>query len=388
MEFIFGIGGRKLNYVVTSDDILLQEKTEFRVYVGSWSINTNLFVGNLVDKTDTDLYEINNGYIVFKTLDRVNQRAMIVYNNMFLAYDFTLEHMDHSLSFALTDVYNDGRQQVKIVPAQLDLWLNGHPLIDNVDWFFKDKRFYIHNKEFLVNGAQKITVRAHQFHSDMNVPKTETELGFVNGGVIGDGPRYNVRLDRTTRCVVYGKLMDTKDWTEAELKGPYDLNNVLNGRPYMIKHSYTPVMYARPYDMHPLYDEARELDQRVSDYLTANIVKPAATVTQNLQDKYRLFSPFLNAIVNNILNNVILLPALETGKMYSNQTVQDLCAPFKSWLDVDPAQLGFDLRYFAIFPYANTGPLTVTAAQLMFIRQANDLFLNSSARIESHFEVS
>ncbi|EBV8434047.1 hypothetical protein AVA65_07340 [Salmonella enterica subsp. enterica serovar Minnesota] len=388
VEFIMGQGGRQLNYVVTNRDTQLIPNVEFRVYVGRWNIINNVFYGDLTDATGTDLYEVVNGYIVFKKLDVVNQRAMVVFGDKFLAYDFELEHMDHSLSFALTEIYDDGRLPVKLVLAQLDLWLNNHPLIDNVDWFFDEGRFFIHNKEFLVDGPQKIEVRAHSFHADIKKPKTETELGFVEGGVIGNIPRYNIREDRTTRCVINGRLFYTPDVPSAELVGASDLDDPLNGRPYMVKHSYTPVKFAEPYDNHPLYAEGRDLDKRIVDYLTKYCPKPQAQVMANLQDKYRLFSPFLNQLVNNVLNKVIVLPDLEDGKVFSNQTIQELAAPYTWWLKYDPAALGFDQRYFAIMPYANVDLLTVSNKELLFIRQANDLFLKSACKIESHFEVS
>lgn len=388
VEFIMGNGGRTLNYVVTNRDTPLIENVEFRVLVGRWNIINNEFFGELKDVTGTDLYEVSNGYVVFKKLDVVNQRAMIVFADQFLAYEFELQHMDHSLSFDLTEIYDDGRLPVKVVLAQLDLWLNNRPLIDNVDWFFDDGHFFIHNKEFLVEGPQKITVRAHGFHADLKKPKTETELGFVEGGVIGNIPRYNIREDRTTRCVIYGRLFHQADVPSAELLPASNLDDSLNGRPYMVKHAYTPVKFAEPYDNHPLYDEGRDLDKRIVDYLTKYCPKPQPQVMANLQDKYRLFSPFLNQLVNGVLNKVIVLPDLENGKIFSNQTIQELATPFLSWLKYDPAALGFDQRYFAIMPYANVTTLTVTAKELLFIRQANDLFLKSACKIESHFEVS
>lgn len=388
VEFVPGTVSRRFNYQITNQSVPLIENVEVQVYVGRWNIINNKFSGDLTCVTGTDVYEIVDGVIQFKKLDTVNQRALVMFNDVFLGYQFSLEHIDHSVNFSLTDVYDDGRLPTNFIPAQVDLWMNGHPLIDNVDWFFDQGKFYVHNKEFLKDGAQNLVVRAHGFHADLKNPKVETELGFVEGGVIGNTSRYNVRDDRATRCVINGRLFLTKEVPDAERQPAADLFDELNGRPYMVKHTYTPVKYAEVYNNHPLYDEARDLDQRVSDYLTRFCPKPIAQVQPNLQDKYRLYSPFLNQIVNGLLNHVIVLPTLEAGKVFSDQVVYDLCAPFKGWLDYDPAQRKFDPRYFAIAPYANFGPLTVTAQQLLFIRQANDLFLDSMSIIESYFEVS
>ncbi|WP_228493071.1 DUF7193 family protein, partial [Pseudomonas aeruginosa] len=85
---------------------------------------------------------------------------------------------------------------VPLIPAQIDIWMNGHPLIDNVDWIFDNGYCYIINKQFIQPGAQQFVVRCHDLWEDKERPKVETELGFVDGGVIGRFKRYNLREDR------------------------------------------------------------------------------------------------------------------------------------------------------------------------------------------------
>lgn len=412
VEFTFGQASRIVDTVVTNENIPLDKNLSYRVYTSSYSVVSGELVGKLTDVTGKkDIYIIENNLLIWKGLDPVNQRGVIFSNKHSLAYTFQLEHIDHSLAFALTEIYEDGGLIFPHSFAQVDLWLNGHPLIDNVDWIFEDQYCYINNKEFLIDGPQTITVRAHGFHGSEISPNRDTELGFLDGGVIGRFDRYNLRADRTTRTVINGSLYLTDEVPRAERSVPDDQWNQLNGRPYMVKHVYAPLVEVVDFDNYPGYSRSRELDKRVSDYLTEYLPKPliptdeiswegssssqptgsGVPVIANLQDKYRLYSPFMNVVVNGILNGLIEIPELnkegeETA--FSDQDIEEAVSKYKWWLNFDPVILNYDRRYFAIMPYANFGKLTVTSKALMFIKQVNTNYLQSVCVIEGHFTVN
>lgn len=405
VEFVMGKTGRRLDYRITKDNLTVDPEYDFRVYKQAWSVDLQQLVGPIIDVTgDNEVYTFTNGVINWTGLDKVNYRGIVLFNSASLGYTFQLDHIDHSLSFALTEIYEDGGKIFPISFAQVDVWMNRHPLVDHVDWIFKEGRCYIINKEFIVEGAQEITVRAHGFHSDMESPKFETELGFVEGGVIGRFNRYNLRSDRVTRTVINGALYLTDEVPRAEREVPDDLWDHLNGKPYMVKHVYCPIKFVEPYANYPLYARSRETDQRVSDYLTMWLPKPnsnaeeidpvrppgtGVAVIPNLQDKYRLFSPLMSVIVNGLINGLIPLPPRASNEeLFTEQSIRDTIQPYLWWLKVDPIPLGFDRRYFAIMPFANVGKLTVTANELLFINQVNDSYLESVCVIEGHFQVN
>lgn len=410
VEFTLGQAGRTLDWVVTKDDTLVDEEYNYRVYTSAWNVILGELAGPLTDVTGDDtIYIIEDGKVVWTGLDKVNQRGLILSNKKALGYTFELEHIDHSLAFAVTHIYEQGGLVFPVSFAQVDIWLNGHPLIDKVDWIFDDEYCYIHNKEFIVDGPQTITVRAHGFHTDMDAPNSDTELGFVDAGVIGRFDRYNLRADRVTRTVINGALYLTDEVPRAERDVPDDQTDPLNGKPYMVKHVYCPIRYVEGYDNYPLFERSREVDQRVSDYMTKWLPKPrnnaeeihweandpqrpqgtGVPVIANLQDKYRVFSQFMNVVVNGVLNGLIRLPTLEEGAtVYTNQSIEEVVRSYKWWLKYDPVILDFDRRYFAIMPYANFGMLTVTAQEFLFFKQVNDLYLKSVCAIEGHFEVN
>jgi hypothetical protein len=177
----------------------------------------------------------------------------------------------------------------------------------------------------------------------------------------------------------------------------------------MVKHVWCPIRFVEDHNQLPYRQRSRDVDQRVSDYLTLWLEKPrnnaeeihwesgdplrpngsGVAVIANLQDKYRLYSPFMNVVVNGVLNGLIRLPNKTSGETYySDQDVQDAVRPYLWWLRYDPIVLNYDRRYFAITPFANFGKLTVTDKQLIFFKQVNDLYLSSVTVIEGYFEVT
>jgi hypothetical protein len=408
VEFTMGEYSRKLDTTVTNQNLPLEADWDYQVYTCAWSIVLGELVGEWTNVTDdSTMYVITDGVLTWKGLDKVNKRGIIISNKKILAYQFQLNHLDRSLAFALTEIYEDGGLLAPVTFAQVDIWLNGHPLIDKVDWIYDDQYCYINNKEFLVDGPQTITVRAHGLGKDVVEPNTDTELGYVDGGVIGRFNRYNLRGDRVTRTVINGALYLTDEVPRAERSIPDGQWSALNGRPYMVKHQYCPVKYVDPVHSYPYRARSREVDQRVSDYMTLWLPKPRTAAEEitwesaslpagsnlpavpNLQDKYRLYSPFLNVVVNGVLNNLIPLPAMGSGETaYSMQDVKDAVAPYIWWLKYDPVIRKYDRRYFAITPFANYGKLTVSDKELIFFKQVNDLYLESVCVIEGYFEVN
>lgn len=389
MEFTYGKPARDIHYDITNKSITLPNNGEIRVYRSAYSVSNGEIVGNLTDVTGTDFYHIEGNVLVWDKLDTVNQRGIVVYNDQFLCHQFELDHYDHSLCFSLDDVYTNVLGNLPLNFAQIDVWLNGYPLMDEIDWLFRDRRIFINNRQWILeDGPQTITIRCYGQWEDTTKPKLEAEMGYVEGGVIGNQDTYHIREDRAVRIIVGGQLMLLSELKTAELNPPDDYDNPLNGLPYIVKHTYTPVACAKDYDWHYLYSRSRETDQRVVDYLTQWCPKTPISVDYNMPEKWLLYSPFMNVVANGIVNGVITVPTKgEDVEWFSDQTVSELVEVYKWWLPYDPIILGYDLRYFGILPYANVETLNVTSDEFTFLRQVNKLYLKDVLSIEGYFKV-
>lgn len=437
VEWVLGRATTWLDYAISQKDVRIKMGYGFRVYKAGWAIDPNWeppidivpnemkistngsdpyppnggeirvlefdevplppdpdlpegghVVGPWVDITDTNQYRIENGYIVWN-FDTVNNIGLVVFDSAHLYNEFELTHLDNSLTFAITHMWPIGGVMLPMEPGQIDIWMNRHPLIENVDYILDFPNVYIINKMWMVDGPQFFQYRATGLSRNGLV--NTSELGFVADGVIGYNGRYNLRIDRPTKTIIGGRLYltPTVDWAEDIHHG----NNLvgLNGWPYEVKHIYSANKYVDWYNTYWGYDKAIELDRRISGYLTeqATYKKEYPTEVVYMEaDKYRLYSPFLSKIVNELVLGFLDAPTPSGLEVpYSNQLVDQLTRDYQWMLSFDPIVLGMDLRFFTVHPYNNWDVVTVTPDQLTFISVINDLFLQGKVKIEGHFEV-
>lgn len=437
VEWALGQASSWLDYIVSKTDVKLRDGYGFRVYKAQWAIDpdydpsdiianeikistdgTNPYgdngrelkvyqtdettddsgsdlppggypVGDWIDITgDATQYDIVDGYIVWK-FDTVNWVGMVVFDTVHLYNEFDLTHIDNSLSFGITFKWSIGGVQLPLEPGQIDIWMNKHPLIENVDYIMDFPNVYIINKMWLQEGSQFIQYRGTGL-SKNGLVRT-SELGIVADGVIGYNGRYNLRIDRPTKTIINGRLYLTQTVDQAEDIHHGDNLKALNGMPYEVKHIYSANKYVDKYDAYWGYNEAQALDQTIGDYLTANVrYKSVAPLNPIYMagDKYTLFSPFLSMVVNELILGFMTAPT-PSGKdvPYSPQVVDGVIKDYEWMLKYDPIILGFDLQFFTVHPYSNLTRPTVTPNQLTFIKMVNELYLKGKVAIEGHFEV-
>lgn len=439
VEWALGKATTYLDYVISKNDVKLREGYGFRVYRASWAIDPDYKneqtvsqetsvtkststssstsgseiavdtltttaitdtddevmpeggypVGDWVDITDTTDYEIVNGYVVFK-FDTINNVGLVVSDYAHLYNQFDLTHIDNSMTFQITHKWTIGGLSLPIEPAQIDIWMNKHPLIENIDYVLDFPNVYIINKMWMVGETNHFEYRGTGLSKNGLV--NTSELGFVSDGVIGQNGRYNVRGNRPTKTIVGGRLYITGslDWDEDINHG----NNLfqMNGWPYEVKHIYTPIKYTEEYNTYWGYDETLERDKRVADYLTEYVdYKPSGPVATPYLDKdrYRLFSPFLSQIVNEVKLGFLVIPDPASGDVpYTTQQIKDLTQDYQWMLKFDPVYLEMDMRYFTVQPYSNWNKVSLTPNQLTFVNMVNSLFLKDIIKIEGHFEVT
>lgn len=436
VEWALGRATTWLDYIISKKDVKLKEGFGFRLYKAQWAIDPDynpddlpneIMVstdgtapygekgrelkiyketentdegandlppggkpyGDWIDITDDKTqYEIVNGYVVWK-FDTVNWVGMVVFDSAHLYNEFSLSHIDNSLSFGITHKWKVGGIQLPLQPGQIDIWLNKHPLIENVDYILDFPNVYLINKMWLVEGEQFIQYRGTGL-SRNGLVRT-SELGIVADGVVGYNGRYNLRIDRPTKTILNGRLFltPTVDWAEDIHHG--ENLKQFNGRPYEVKHIYLANKYVDKYDAYWGYQAARDLDETVSKYLTEYVEykpKQPKNMIYMADDKYTLFSPFLSMVVNELVLGFMTAPT-PSGKTvpYSPQTVEELIKDYEWLLKYDPVIIGFDWQFFIVHPYSNYTRPVVTPDQLTFIKTVNELYLQGKVAIEGHFEV-
>lgn len=346
--------------------------------------------GKWVDITDSNEYQVINGVIKWK-FDTNNHVGLVIFDTIHLYNEFDLTHVDNSIYFGITHQWEIGGVLATMEPGQLDVWCNGHPLIENVDYKVEYPYVYIISKMWLdQSGTNKFAYRGRGLSAGGLIPSSE--LGFVMDGVIGYNGRYNLRIDRPTKTIINGRLWITSAIDQAEDIHHGTNTAVLNGFPYEVKHIYCDNKYVEQCDLHWGFNESRELDKKVSDYLAEHVkYKPKVPVKYPYlqEDRYRLFSPFLSQIVNELILGFLPTPApSDTPIKYPDSVIDNLTRPYQWLLKFDPIKLNMDLRFFSVHPYSNLTRPTVTPNQLTIISRVNDLYLDGKLKIEGFFEVS
>lgn len=349
-----------------------------------------MIVGDWIDITDTDEYEIVDEHIVLR-FDTINYVGLVVTDYHHLYNEFDQTHLDNSLTFAITHQWPIGGVLLPMEPGQIDVWMNDHPLIENVDYYLDFPNVYITNKMWLKEGGVQ-NFKYRGIGLSKNGLVNTSELGVVADGVIGFNGRYNLRIDRPTKTIIGGRLHLTQIIDSAE--DIHHGRNVgkYNGWPYEVKHIYSANKYVDWYDTYWGYDDARALDKKISDYLTEVVKykpKQPVDVVYMEQDKYRLYSPFLSKIINELILGFMDAPEVSGNEVpYPPSVVDNLTREYQWLLKYDPIVNDIDLRFFTVQPYNNLETLTVTPDQLTFITQINNLFLKGKIQIEGHFEVN
>lgn len=438
VEYALGKGSSSLDAVLTKSDVKVDPDYGFRVYRVPWKIGDsgneddiskfwksewsiskdgqplrqkNTFVsipgnpdiplqpdiprpwdggeiaGDWEDITDTDLYTLNKetGYLSWN-FSMVNYVGMVVSDKDHLYNEVNVSHLDNSISFSLTHIWEIGGILLPIRPAQLDIWLEGQSLIENVDYKFDFPTVYIISKQLLKEGnSHNFKIRAIGMIPEG--PLNRSELGFITNGCIGLNGRYNVRINRPTKTICNGRMFLTQsvDWAENKNHGSNMIE--LEGKPYAVKHTLCINRYVKPYETLWGMDEDKQLDEKISAYLTENVSyknnTPKPIAYQG--DKYILFSPFLSQLYNEM--NLGFLPIKED--VITEQYVFELTKQIQWLLKYEPSdeKLNLDPLYFVVHPTANIGYQPITPKQLTVLTIANDLFLKGKVTIRGHFEV-
>lgn len=90
-----------------------------------------------------------------------------------------------------------------IPPRRLDVWLNGHPLIEGLDYHVNWPEVVVVNKQYLTSDEnQLIDIRGQGFCAADLKPEPPREFGFVEHGYLSKDRQYNVRDDKVLSVVL------------------------------------------------------------------------------------------------------------------------------------------------------------------------------------------
>ena len=315
-------------------------------------------------------------------------------DRVFLSVHLDLTPLKGYLEFTIAGLDITGSveeiRDLEFPTGKLDIFLNGHPLIENLDYYVQWPQVVICNKEYLLPEAetQRVTVRCPNF-PDSNIQRLPpAEYGFVTHGYLSRNARFDVRDDRVLRYVIEGRLWDRKDLVFSEDNAQVTVAGVRNGAPYCIDEILVPLDELVDNDTHVFRAAARETDLHVSDYLTLYYPEVEIPGPSIIPTRYTVLSPFVSRI-HDLLQSGFLYPPEIKGQ-YSDEDIRNWVEEWEFLLDFDPLLNPIkpvDDRYVHVQPHQFFTETELDIYQYTFLERVIALYFQGRIDLSSHVHI-
>lgn len=384
VEVLVGRGQKKMTTTFGPASSSLIPDYNYRFYLSP--VIRGVATEEWQDVTGGTQYSVQNNVVTW-FIDQTKWYPQVKGDYDFLAYDLELQYEDEILQFTITA--EETQYGVTVVRplslpvGKLDLWLNGHPLIENLDYYVDWPRVVIVNKQHLVEGQlQKITVRGTGFCNPDLSRETPAEVGFVRNGLLSRNNRFNLRDDKVMRFVVEGALLRKEDLLFSEDDNGLRVAGVRNGAPYVLDDIIVPLRGLTNSDTYTLRARSKEVDAMIEDYLTLKVPEPDISDLNYLERLYNVYSPFCSKLIHDLQNG--FLSGGEIEGHYSEYTIRQWLQPYEWLLEYDPVRRGVDQNYVSIHPHNRYVVLELNIYQYTFMERVIKLYLADKVDL-THF---
>lgn len=386
IEALAGIGSEEISIHTTNTPFSIEYNTAYRFYL------TETESGEIIhpwrDNTSDPRIQVDKeNMLVTYGFKNVGEAGVIIGDDKFLAYELDLDLRDGLMDFSLRYGQNNSFV-LPIPPGKIDLWLNGHALVEDIDYFVDFPNIVVVSKTYIDDekSKQTITVRCTGFpFTEEGVLKRikPRETGFIQYGKVSVNEHFDLHDDRLLRCVVDGGVFDPSVITFDE-EGSAEVSRFADdGKPYSIETPYISLQSTLGVDIYEQQVKDHELSLRISDYLTKFLPKERYVKPPVIVDLYPLYSPFISAIALDLKYNRLKSPPVRTKALEIDKIIEK----YKKYLPMDPAVRGFDPKFCGVHAHAFKEYIELTARDLAFLEKVNDIYLKSQIDISRFFRV-
>lgn len=377
IDGVLGSPTNSLDMVFGQNSTILNPYLTYRMYKTNIVSGTPNFNG-WEDVTNTNNYIIdNNTNTLTWAIDTGVWYTCVKSDLKTLCYDFLQSQNDHLIDFTIANVETHfGTTLTKaldIPPANLDIWLNGKYLIENLDYFVHWPKVVVCNKEFLIDGQdQNFIIRCTGFCMNNMQIEPPDEFGFVINGVLSRDSVFDIRDDKVILIAIEGAMRSREHLIFTEDMPTVKVPDVRNGAPYVIKDVVVPMRDATILDTNTLRAQSLVIDQAVSDYLTQYIGEIPDPLPNIIPHRYNLFSPFCSKVMYDLINGVLNPPI--TGH-YSEMDIATWLANYLWILPFDPCLNSIDDNYVTIHPHPLYTTINLNYYQYAFMERVISFYL-------------
>lgn len=382
-EIFAGEGGWNQGTVYGKQNQQLDLRANHRFYI--CPIQAGVATEEWEDVTGTDKYFVTEGGIVQWAVDFQYFLTAVRSDDRHLTYTIPVDSTDGLVRFSVQaeepwfDIVN--RRVANLPPGRLDLWLNGHSLIEGLDYFVNWPQVVLTNKKWLNNTTEQITVRAAGFcRPDMSREPIE-DHGFVEYGLLSHNNRFDLRDDKVKRIIVGGALKHRSSLEFSEDHDGVYVGQVTNGTPYALRDIVVPVrgLEGDPFEYR---QRSQDVDQEVSDYLSLMIPEEPRDNPPTIEQRYRVYSPLVSKVIHDLKAGILGGEQIEGH--YGDDVIWQLLENYLYLVDYDPTKRGYDKQFVSVHPHNYDYVVDLNIFQYNFVKRMVKIVLDDKINLASH----
>ena len=382
VQVINGLGGQTLTDKRAPNNISIDTSESYRVYFNPTS--SSGVYSDWTDVTGIGNYVVTTGNILNRSDNLTTGNFLVRNEKSFLAYDLEIPMTHGELRFTLSQIRTINSvptpSTMEVPMGQIDLFLNGKLLIQDLDYHVRFPQVAICNKQYLddpLNKAQKVHIRFVGFCNNLLQIEKPMDAGFIEHGYLSNNNKFDLRDDKVLSIDIDGALYRKEELNFSEDHSGVSVQNVLNGKPYSIQDLFVPLRALSTVPTFQMRQSAKAIDTAVSNYLSLKIPEPVRSVPNSIVSRYVLFSPFISKIIHDLSDDVLNPPNLGTN--YSDNFVLAQCSSYENLLTFDPSQQNQSVnsRYVIIHPHNLNSAIGMSALKYAFLQKVVRLYTNN-----------
>ena len=386
VEFVHGNVGPSVDDYYDVNTLTLNLNYDYRFYVTLKDNNAQ--IDEWFDVTNEPGYYVISGnsftWLVsntHNTLIRSNQKTLV--KNITLPVTDGIMMFNISHSQLVNGTWNDRVMEVPM--GELDIFLNGYQLTENLDYYVKFPTVTIINKEYIQSTINQNVILRFKGLCQKNLSRNNViEHGFVVNETLSVDHRFDLREGKNIGIFIDGKAKTLDELKFNENNVTYTLTSDMNGKPYCIKDIVAPLKSMTQIDTYDYRNVSKDIDREISDYLTLKIPQPLPEIVNPIMATYKVFSPFISRIIAALQDGDI--SDIPLKQQYNDNLVRELVAPYLYLLDYDPLgeNIQIDENFVRIHPHPYQTLLDMDIYHYTFVNRVLKLYGKNKIDLSSH----
>lgn len=392
LEVMSGVGRKSLNIHKGGETFTMDKHASYRFYIANTQGDT--IISPFVDVTNG--YRPNGEKIeidivgdqcTFKPRE-IGEIGYAIADNQFIM--LPLEQ------WGSTDTvyFNFKNEGILFCPGKIEVWLNGFYLVEGIDYTLDFPHLCITTKQYMVDAKHEqegtknqILIVGRGFPvSDAKGNLTRIlplETGYTQYGKVSVNNGYHVHANKIIKTSVEGRIFDPSVIPYQE-DGSLNIGEyIIDGRPYSVTNPVISFQGSQDISLFEALQKEVDLTKRVDDYLNVNVALDGYKLPPVIENKYSLYSPFLNTIIRDLTSGILKSTLPNVSKQILDKTI----FKYKYLLKFDPAITGADDKFVTIHPHLSKFFIELTPRDYAFVKRLNKEYLDDKIDIEKFLRV-